>query len=208
MFGIHDLGAFIVAGLLLNIMPGPDSLLIMARSAGQGARAGCMAALGIGAGVFVHVFAAALGLSAILSTSAAAFTFVKYIGAAYILYLAFGLLRSTPRDAVTATPMAPMPFTKIFAQGFLTNVLNPKVALFFLAFVPQFIHADAHYKAFAFILLGCIFNVNGMLWCFALALFTARAKARMKVSPRVSLWLNRATGGLFVWLGVKLALSK
>jgi RhtB (resistance to homoserine/threonine) family protein len=208
MFGIHDLGAFIVAGLLLNIMPGPDSLLIMARSASQGARAGCMAALGIGAGVFVHVFAAALGLSAILSTSAAAFTVVKYIGAAYILYLAFGLLRSKPRDAVAAAPMAPMPFTKIFAQGFLTNVLNPKVALFFLAFVPQFIHADAHYKGFAFILLGCIFNLNGMLWCFALALFTARAKARMNVSPRVSLWLNRVTGGLFVWLGVKLALSK
>jgi RhtB (resistance to homoserine/threonine) family protein len=210
MFGIHDLGAFVVAGLLLNIMPGPDSLLIMARSAAQGARAGCMAALGIGAGVFVHVFAAALGLSAILSTSATAFTVVKYIGAAYILYLAFGLLRSKPRDtgASAATTVAPLPFTKIFAQGFLTNVLNPKVALFFLAFVPQFIHADAHYKAFAFILLGCIFNVNGMLWCFALALFTARAKARMKVSPRASLWLNRATGGLFVWLGVKLALSK
>jgi threonine/homoserine/homoserine lactone efflux protein len=117
-------------------------------------------------------------------------------------------LRSKPRDAVAAAPMAPMPFTKIFAQGFLTNVLNPKVALFFLAFVPQFIHADAHYKGFAFILLGCIFNLNGMLWCFALALFTARAKARMNVSPRVSLWLNRVTGGLFVWLGVKLALSK
>jgi RhtB (resistance to homoserine/threonine) family protein len=208
MFGIHDLGGFVVAGLLLNIMPGPDSLLIMARSAAQGARAGCMAALGIGAGTFVHVFAAALGLSAILSTSAAAFTVVKYLGAAYILYLAFGMLRTKARDAVSAPPLAPMPFTKIFAQGFLTNVLNPKVALFFLAFVPQFIHADAQYKAFAFIVLGFIFNVNGMLWCFALALFTARAKARMQISPRASLWLNRVTGGLFVWLGVKLAFSK
>jgi threonine/homoserine/homoserine lactone efflux protein len=209
MFGIHDLGAFIVAGLLLNLMPGPDSLLIMSRSAIQGARAGCMAALGIGCGVFVHMFAAALGLSAILSTSATAFTVVKYGGAAYILYLAFGLLRSEPRDAVTEAPaLAPMPLSKIFAQGFLTNVLNPKVALFFLAFVPQFIHADAHYKAFAFIVLGCIFNLNGMLWCFALALFSAGAKARMKINPRMSLWLNRTTGGLFVWLGVKLALSK
>jgi threonine/homoserine/homoserine lactone efflux protein len=208
MLGIHDLGLFIVSGLLLNIMPGPDSLLIMSRSATQGARAGCVAALGIGAGVFVHMFAAALGLSAILSTSATAFTVVKYVGAAYILYLAAGLLRSTPRDAIAVAPVAPMPFSRIFAQGFLTNVLNPKVALFFLAFVPQFIHADAQYKAFAFIVLGFIFNVNGMLWCFALALFTARAKARMKVRPQVALWLNRATGGLFVWLGVKLALSK
>ncbi|WP_426177668.1 LysE family translocator [Massilia sp. TWR1-2-2] len=208
MFGIHDLGLFVVSGLLLNLMPGPDSLLIMTRSATQGARAGCVAALGIGAGVFIHMFAAALGLSAILSTSATAFTVVKYVGAAYILYLAFGLLRSKPRAAVNAAPTAPMRLTKIFAQGFLTNVLNPKVALFFLAFVPQFIQADAQYKAFAFLVLGVIFNVNGMLWCFALALFTARAKARLQIGARTSLWLNRVTGSLFVWLGVKLALSK
>jgi threonine/homoserine/homoserine lactone efflux protein len=208
MFGIHDLGLFIVSGLLLNIMPGPDSLLIMTRSATQGARAGCTAALGIGAGVFVHVFAAALGLSAILSTSATAFAVVKYIGAAYILYMAIGLLRSKPRDAAAHLTMAPQPFRNIFAQGFLTNALNPKVAIFFLAFVPQFIDADAPNKALAFIVLGCIFNINGMLWCNALALFTASASARLKVSPLVSLWLNRATGGLFIWLGVKLALSK
>jgi threonine/homoserine/homoserine lactone efflux protein len=208
MFGIHDLGLFIVSGLLLNIMPGPDSLLIMTRSATQGARAGCTAALGIGAGTFVHVFAAALGLSAILATSATAFTVVKYAGAAYILYMAIGLLRSKPRSTAAAMPVAPLPYRKIFAQGFLTNVLNPKVAIFFLAFVPQFINADAPNKALAFIALGCIFNLNGMLWCNGLALFTAQASARLKVSPRVSLWLNRATGGLFVWLGVKLALSK
>ena len=208
MFGIHDLGLFIVSGLLLNIMPGPDSLLIMTRSATQGARAGCTAALGIGAGTFVHVFAAALGLSAILATSATAFTVVKYIGAAYILHMAIGLLRSRPRDAMAAATVAPLPYRKIFAQGFLTNVLNPKVALFFLAFVPQFIDADAPHKALAFIILGCIFNLNGMLWCNALALFTAHASARLKVSPLVSLWLNRATGGLFVWLGVKLAMAK
>ena len=208
MFGIHDLGLFIVSGLLLNIMPGPDSLLIMTRSATQGARAGCTAALGIGAGTFVHVFAAALGLSAILATSATAFTVVKYIGAAYILYMAIGLLRSKPRGAVAAATLAPLPYRKIFAQGFLTNVLNPKVALFFLAFVPQFIDADAPHKALAFIVLGGIFNLNGMLWCNALALFTAHASARLKVSPLVSLWLNRATGGLFVWLGIKLAMAK
>jgi threonine/homoserine/homoserine lactone efflux protein len=101
-----------------------------------------------------------------------------------------------------------LPLRKIFAQGFLTNVLNPKVAVFFLAFVPQFISADAPNKALAFIVLGCIFNINGMLWCNALALFTAKASERVKVNPAVSLWLNRATGTLFVWLGVKLALSK
>ena len=208
MFGIHDLGLFIVSGLLLNMMPGPDSLLIMSRSASQGARAGCVAALGIGAGVFVHVFAAAVGLSAVLQTSSTAFTVVKYIGAAYILFLAFGLLRSKAGAPATVVKPPPMPLYKVFAQGFLTNVLNPKVALFFLAFVPQFIDAATPNKALAFIVLGCIFNLNGMLWCNALAWFTARASERIKLDRRVVTWLNRATGCLFVWLGVKLALSK
>jgi threonine/homoserine/homoserine lactone efflux protein len=209
MFGIHDLTLFIISGLLLNIMPGPDSLLIMTRSATQGARAGGAAALGIGTGTFVHIFAAALGLSAVLATSATAFMAVKLVGAGYILYMAYGLLKSKKRGDDAALPaVPPLPYRNIFAQGFLTNVLNPKVALFFLAFVPQFISADAPNKALAFIVLGCIFNLNGMLWCNALALFTARASARVKVNPAVSLWLNRVTGCLFVWLGIKLALSK
>lgn len=213
MFGIHDLALFVVSGLLLNIMPGPDSLLIMTRSATQGWRAGSAAALGIGTGTFVHIFAAALGLSAILATSAAAFTAVKLAGAAYILYLAIGMLltkRGDKRgDGVEKPPtIAPLPLRRIYAQGILTNVLNPKVALFFLAFVPQFIDANAPHKAVAFLILGAIFNINGMLWCHALALFTAQARARLKPNPAVTLWLNRATGGLFVWLGVKLALAK
>ena len=209
MFGTHDLPLFIISGLLLNIMPGPDSLLIMTRSATQGWRAGVAASLGIGAGTMVHIFAAALGLSAVLSTSATAFTVVKLVGAAYILYMAVGLLRSRKASAETKAPvLQALPYRKIFAQGFLTNVLNPKVALFFLAFVPQFIALDAPSKAMAFIILGCIFNFNGMLWCCGLALTTAKASERLKLNPSVSLWLNRATGGLFVWLGVKLALSK
>ncbi|MFC5513283.1 LysE family translocator [Massilia jejuensis] len=209
MPGIHDLPLFIVSGLLLNIMPGPDSLLIMTRSAIQGWRAGCTAALGIGAGTMVHICAAALGLSALLATSATAFTVVKLAGAAYILYIALGLLRSRRQTDGAAAPALPaLPYRTIFAQGFLTNVLNPKVAIFFLAFVPQFISADAPNKGLAFIVLGCIFNFNGMLWCGALALATARASARIKPSPAVALWLNRVTGGLFVWLGVKLALAK
>jgi threonine/homoserine/homoserine lactone efflux protein len=209
MVGIHDLGLFVVSGLLLNIMPGPDSLLIMTRSATQGWRAGSAAALGIGTGTFVHIVGAALGLSAILATSAAAFTVVKLLGAAYILYLAVGMLLSKRGDGVTAPlTIVPLPYRRIYAQGILTNVLNPKVALFFLAFVPQFIDANAPHKALAFLILGAIFNINGMLWCRALALFTTQARARLKPNPAVTQWLNRATGGLFVWLGVKLALAK
>ena len=210
MFGIHDLTLFIVSGLLLNIMPGPDSLLIMARSATQGWRAGSAAALGIGAGTMVHVLAAAIGLSALLATSATAFTVVKWVGAAYIIYVGIGLLRSKPAKAPAAAALAlpPLPYRTLFFQGFLTNILNPKVAIFFLAFVPQFIAADAPSKALAFIVLGFIFNFNGMLWCHALALFTAFASARLQLKPRLSAWLGRVTGGLFIALGLKLALSK
>jgi threonine/homoserine/homoserine lactone efflux protein len=209
MFGIHDLALFMVSGLLLNILPGPDSLLIMTRSATQGWRAGVAASLGIGTGTIVHVLGAALGMSAILATSATAFTVVKFVGAAYILYMAFGLLRTRRSASPQAAPaVAPLPYRKIYAQGVLTNVLNPKVALFFLAFVPQFIDTDAPNKALAFVILGSIFNFNGMLWCCGLALFTAFASARLNVSQTVALWLNRVTGGLFVWLAIKLAISK
>lgn len=208
MFGIHDLTLFIISGLLLNIMPGPDSLLIMTRSATQGWRAGVAAVMGICTGTMVHVLAAAIGLSAILATSATAFTVVKIVGAAYILYMAVGLLLSKRKDPAKATAIPPLPYRKIYLQGLLTNVLNPKVAIFFLAFVPQFIDAGAASKPLAFVILGCIFNFNGMLWSVALAVFTGMASARLKVSPAVSLWLNRVTGGLFVWLGIKLALSK
>ncbi|MTW13616.1 LysE family translocator [Pseudoduganella eburnea] len=213
MFGIHDLMLFVISGLLLNIMPGPDSLLIMARSATQGWRAGCAAALGIGAGTMMHISAAALGLSAVLATSATAFTVVKWVGAAYIVWCGISMLRArlkaseTGKPAGLAVPSA-LPYRKIFAQGFLTNVLNPKVALFFLAFVPQFIDAGAANKPLAFLILGSIFNFNGMLWCNGLAIFTAFASARLKVKPLVALWLNRVTGGLFIALGARLALSE
>ncbi|TFW24511.1 LysE family translocator [Massilia arenosa] len=209
MLGIHDLPVFVLSGLLLNILPGPDSLLIMTRSATQGWRAGVAATLGITTGTLVHILFAALGLSAILATSATAFTVVKYVGAAYILWMAWGLLR-TPGGAPKAVQadLPALPYARIYAQGFLTNVLNPKVALFFLAFVPQFIDVHAANKPLAFIVLGLIFDFNGMLWCCFLAVFTAKASARIKLSPTASKVLNRVTGGLFVWLGLRLALAE
>ena len=206
MLGIHDLALFIVSGLLLNMAPGPDSLLVMARSASQGWRAGSMAALGIGAGTCVHIVAAALGMSALLATSATAFMLVKLVGAAYLLYIGIGMLLTRRRDNdAVADALPPLSHGRIFAQGFLTNVLNPKVALFFLAFVPQFIHPDAEHKALAFLLLGAIFNVNGMLWCHFLALSTVFARQRLRIGR--GLWLERGVGGVLALLGVKLALA-
>lgn len=208
MLGTHDLALFVISGLLLNMAPGPDSLLIMARSATQGWRAGSAAALGIGAGTCVHIVAAALGMSALLSTSATAFMAVKLVGAAYLLYIGIGMLLMRHKDANEPIAELPaLPYLRIFAQGFLTNLLNPKIALFFLAFVPQFISPDTENKALAFILLGAIFNFNGMLWCHLLALFTTFAQQRLQVGRRAGLWLQRSTGGLFTLLGVKLALA-
>ena len=208
MAGTQHLWLFIVSGLMLNILPGPDSLFIMARSATQGWRAGMAACWGIGTGTCVHVLAAALGLSAVLATSAAAFTVVKIVGAAYLVWIGFGMLRAQgePAQAVDAAPRV-IAYRDIFRQGFLTNVLNPKVALFFLAFVPQFIAPDAASKPLAFIVLGAIFDLDGMLWCHALALFTAFASRRLNVGAAVGRWLNRTMGAVFVGLGAKLALA-
>ena len=205
----QHLWLFIVSGLLLNITPGPDSLFIMARSATQGWRAGFVACWGVGSGVFVHVFAAALGLSALLATSATAFAVVKAVGAAYLVWIGLGMLRAKAGGAADRVDAAPrvIAYRDIFRQGFLTNVLNPKVALFFLAFVPQFIAPDAPSKPLAFIVLGAIFDVNGMLWCHALALFTAFASRRLNVGAAVGRWLNRTMGAVFVALGAKLALA-
>ena len=209
MAGTQHLWLFIVSGLLLNITPGPDSLFIMARSATQGWRAGFVACWGVGSGVFVHVFAAALGLSALLATSATAFAVVKVMGAAYLVWIGLGMLRAKAGGAADVVDAAPrvIAYRDIFRQGFLTNVLNPKVALFFLAFVPQFIAPDAPSKPLAFIVLGTIFDINGMLWCHALALFTAFASRRLNVGAAVGRWLNRTMGAVFVALGAKLALA-
>ena len=208
MAGSQHLWLFIVSGLLLNITPGPDSLFIMARSATQGWRAGVVACWGIGAGTLVHVLAAALGLSALLATSATAFAVVKVIGAAYLVWIGIGMLRARGEatQAVDAAPRV-LRYRDIFRQGFLTNVLNPKVALFFLAFVPQFIAPDAASKPLAFVVLGAIFDINGMLWCHALALFTAFASRRLNVGAAVGRWLNRTMGAVFVALGARLALA-
>ena len=208
MLGIHDLALFIVSGLLLNMMPGPDSLLIILRSGSQGWRAGSVAALGIGTGTMVHVLAAALGLSALLSASAELFTVIKLMGALYLVYLGISLLRQGTSSSVASEPAVSLPalsYGRIFRQGLLTNLLNPKVALFFLAFVPQFIAPDAPQKALAFIVLGCIFNINGMIWCHLLAFSTAYASRKVRLPARLGRWLNRLMGGLFVGLGIKLA---
>jgi len=207
VLGTHDLALFIVSGLLLNLAPGPDTLYIVGRSSTQGYRAGAAAALGIFAGTFVHIAAAAGGLSALLAASASAFTVVKIAGAIYLVYIGISLLRSPVQSGGTGPGLAPASLHQVFVQGFFTNVLNPKVALFFLAFLPQFVDPGATSKAAALLFLGAIFNLNGTLWNLFVAWSSARISGGLMRNARFGRWFNRCVGGLFVVLGVKLALS-
>jgi threonine/homoserine/homoserine lactone efflux protein len=208
MLGIHDFWLFILSGLLLNVTPGPDTAYIVGRSMQLGWRGGTAAALGISTGCLVHVFAAAAGLSALLMASSALFTFVKWAGAAYLCFLGITMLLSRPPAPVTgvAASTGPVSLRKVFWQGALTNVLNPKVALFFLAFLPQFVAVEAPHEGLAFLALGLIFIFNGTLWCLGVAAFAARTARRVRQSGRALVWTNRAIGGLFVYLGARIAL--
>jgi threonine/homoserine/homoserine lactone efflux protein len=206
--GTHDLWLFVLSGLLLNITPGPDTLYIVGRSSTLGVRAGAVAALGIGAGVLVHICAAALGLSALLAASATAFAVVKIVGAAYLVYVGISLLRTKGSDPSSpAVTLRPARLRSVFFQGFLTNVLNPKVALFFLAFLPQFVMADAPSKPVTFLFLGAIFDFNGTLWNLLVAWSTARISSRFAGGDRFKIWFNRCVGSLFVFVGLRLALA-
>ncbi len=208
MLGIHDLWLFILSGLLLNITPGPDTAYIIGRSVQIGWRGGVAAALGICAGCLVHVFAAAVGLSALLAASSTAFTIVKWIGAAYLLYSGLQMLRwKAPQDLLASSVEKPaIRLSQVFWQGALTNALNPKVALFFLAFLPQFVDADAPQKALAFMVLGLMFIGTGGTWCLLVAVFAARAARRVRQSGKGLVWINRALGGVFIYLGIRVAL--
>lgn len=206
MLGIHELWLFIISGLLLNVTPGPDTAYIIGRSLQLGWRGGAVAALGIGAGCLVHVSAAAIGLSALLAASSAAFTLVKWAGAGYLCFMGVKMLLSRGQAPATATGTEAISLRQVFLQGALTNALNPKVALFFLAFLPQFVATDSPHKAAAFALLGLIFVFNGTLWCLGVAAFAASAAGRIRQSGQAFAWINRALGGLFVYLGIRVAM--
>jgi len=208
MLGIHDLWLFTISGLVLSLAPGPDMAYVIARSAQFGWRGGAIATFGISTGCLVHVFGCAIGLSALLAASATAFMVVKWAGAAYLCFIGIKMLltrEATPAGEPSGVARA-MSLSKVFWQGALTDALNPKVALFFLAFLPQFVSAEAPHQALAFLLLGTIFILNGTLVCLAIAAFSAMAASRMRGSSRVTGWLNRAVGGMFVYFGARMAM--
>ncbi len=207
---IDQLLLFIAAGLLLNLTPGPDVLYIVTHALRQGARAGSVAALGITAGCFVHIFAAAVGVSALMAASATAFTVLKWMGAAYLVYVGLRMLLSRAPSGMAldgASAATAAPLKTIFLRGFWTNALNPKVALFFLAFVPQFIGPAVEHKALAFLLLGLLFNFNGLWVNIGWALAAAWLASRVSAVQKTMHWLDRIAGAMFVGFGLKLAFT-
>lgn len=205
-FGVTDIGLFILAGLLLNITPGADLLYITNRSAIQGKKAGVIAALGIGAGCLAHVLAAAFGLSMILVSSTFAFTAVRYLGAAYLLYLGIKTLLTLKQKNCSETKeLAVLSLTTIFRQAILINILNPKVALFFMALLPQFVSPAATNPALTFLFLGLLFNVNGTLVNIIFATFTSILATKLKSGTILPRLLQSLVGFLFLALAVRLA---
>jgi threonine/homoserine/homoserine lactone efflux protein len=211
MLGIHDYWLFILSGILLNLTPGQDTMYILGRSLSGGLRSGVASALGITAGTLIHTLAAAAGLSVLLATSPVAFTAVKVCGAAYLGFLGAKLLFTRSSSGTGPDPAresAGRGAWTAFGQGILTNVLNPKVALFFLAFLPQFISPSSASKTLAFLALGATFITTGTVWCLVLAFSAARLRTFFVRNPNVRTLIDRATGGLFILLGARLAWSR
>jgi threonine/homoserine/homoserine lactone efflux protein len=194
---------FLAAGLALNFTPGPDMLYVAARGASEGRSAGIVSALGIGAGTFVHIALVALGLAALLAAVPVAYTVVRVGGAAYLIYLGVRAFRS--KTSLVVAEVEPASLPKIFRQGVITNVLNPKVALFFLAFLPQFIDPAKGNPALQVVALGLLFNTTGTLVNLGVALAASRAAASLRRTTRAGMWLHKLTGALFIGLGLRLA---
>jgi threonine/homoserine/homoserine lactone efflux protein len=206
------LGVFVLTGLALNVTPGPDMLFVLACGANRGRAGGLRAALGISAGSCVHTAAAVAGLSAVLASSSVAFAATKLAGAAYLVWLGLRSFLSRERSGKGQRNLAPIARTvgqdRVFERAMMTNVLNPKVALFFLALVPQFVSPERGHVALQFLLLGCVFNTTGTLVNAVVGIFAGEIARKLADSPRWKRMIDGATAAIFIALGLRLALGE
>lgn len=198
---------FVTASLLLNLSPGPDMIFIVSQSTKGGVKSGFSAVFGIWSGTFVHIVFAALGLSAILMTSAAAFTTVKWIGGAYLIYLGIQSFRSQGTRLMASTETSSKSIWATFRHGVLVSVLNPKVAVFFLAFLPQFVEPEAEAVGAQLFLHGFLIIIVAAFVEIPLIFVSSGLISYLSRNAKVSQWMDRGLGALFVWLGIKLVSS-
>lgn len=208
MTGIIHFETFLLTGILLNLTPGNDTFFILTKSLGQGKKAGIISALGIGTGSIVHTILAAFGLSVIIAKSILVFNIIKYAGAAYLLYIGYKML-TDKRELNTGdvTERKSVDYLKIYRAAIITNILNPKVALFFIAFLPQFIDPTLNNTIIPFLILGITFITTGMIWCLILATFASAIFIRLKHNKKVSGYISKICGLTLIALGVKVALT-
>ncbi len=208
MTGIIHFETFLIAGILLNLTPGNDTIFILSRSIAQGKKAGIMSVLGIATGSLVHTTLAALGMSVIIAKSIVFFNIIKYAGAAYLVYIGYKML--TDRSQLnTETNMAgkKTDLKRIYRDAVITNVLNPKVALFFIAFLPQFIDPAFENTILPFMLLGISFTITGTIWCLILAGFASIISNKLKRNKKLSFYINKTCGAVLIALGIKVAFT-
>ena len=199
---------FVGASVVLCIVPGPDMAFVLTKCIAQGKKAGLLAAVGINAGAYVHLLAVLLGLSSILLASSVAFTLIKWIGAAYLIYIGIQAMRSSSQLNIGINVQARQKGNTIFLQGFFSDVLNPKVAIFFLAFLPQFINSDSQNPVLQLVVLGITVNIIGLVINFLLVYFSATMTENLRENPVISSWLNKLMGAVIIALGLRLANEK
>ncbi|MEO5794328.1 MAG: LysE family translocator [Rhodoferax sp.] len=199
--------AFFALVFVLGFAPGPDNIFVMMQSVTQGRKAGLVAMLGMCAGLAVHTLAVALGLAAIFAASATAFTVLKVVGAVYLAYLAWQAFRA-PVGTLSAPVEQQPDLRRIFLRGWVMNLTNPKIVFFFLALLPQFVHADRGSIATQLCVLGAIFILSTLMTFGAIAYFSATVSTRLRSSPKAQLWLNRMAGTVFLGMAARLAMAE
>lgn len=200
---------FVTASIILCVVPGPDMMLLLSRTIAQGRKAGLMTAIGMNVGAYGHLTATLLGISAVIAASAHAFTVIKWLGAAYLIYLGVQILlsRSGPLETTAETPVR-QALRSCFWQGFWSDILNPKVAMFYLAFLPQFVDVQAGSPLKQLVLLGLTVNIIGIIVSVIVIVFAAALTRRLRSNSRTSVWLNKSLGAVFIALGVRLAAQR
>lgn len=209
MTGIINLETFILTAIIVVITPGIDTIMVLTRSISKGKQAGLYSALGVSLGLIFHTCAVTLGLSLIIAKSAVAFSIIKYLGAAYLIYIGIkSLLDKSPQVELKETEIKVKGMRNMFLTAFLSDVLNPKIAIFFLAFLPQFISSTAINNPLPYFLLGLIMFLITLTWCAFLAMMGSRVAKLFNKNKNAERWMNKASGVVFIILGLKVALTK
>lgn len=207
MYGINHFEVFLLTGILLNLIPGADTMYIVGRSISQGRKAGVCSVLGIITGSLIHTLFVAFGLSIILIKSVFLFNAIKILGVMYLVYLGIRMLLDKSNTAFQATKVDKLNIRKVYVQGILTSITNPKVSLFFLSFLPQFIYTNAS-GPIPFLILGLTFTFTGLLWCLFVAYFSSYFTKKLRENRKIGVVLNKITGIIFIGMGIKLLQTK